>query len=467
MNAYSLQLKERILSRDARISVIGQGYIGLPVALLLANSGFKVIGYDLNPGIVEELSKGRTRMERERGLRELLLKNLGSNYFPTGDRSELMGSDIIIIAVPTPRKNGSADLSMVLQAIDLSKSAISRGGLVIVESTLPPKAFEGIVLRKIREAGFRLGEDIFASYCPERAMPGNLLEELIRNYRIIGAADNGSAELSKMLYSSFVEGDIEVTDPLTAEIAKLVENSYRDVNIAFANEVARICEALGVDVRRVREIVNKHPWVNMLVPGIGVGGSCLTKDPLFLYWISREHGYSPELIGLARSINESMTQRYADLVDEFVRSKRPDGKGRVCVLGVTYKGDVPDARESPAGYLIGELIRRGHEVRVYDPLVRESFGAPFFDKLEEAVEGADAIVIASDHSEFRKVSLKMLRDIAGEDPVLLLDGRLILESSEVESSGFVYASVGNLLSLWKITGGALLEKSLILNEIIS
>ncbi|MEM3371253.1 MAG: nucleotide sugar dehydrogenase [Candidatus Korarchaeum sp.] len=467
MNVHFLRLRESILSRDAKISVIGQGYIGLPTALLLADSGFRVVGYDVNPEIVEELSNGETRMESERGIRDLLLKHLGRNYFPTNDHRELTGSDVIIIAVPTPRKDGSADLSMVLQAIELSESTISRGGLIVVESTLPPRTFEGVILTEIRRSGFRLGEDIFVAYCPERAMPGDLIEELIKSYRVIGAADSGSAELSKILYKSFVRGDVDVTDPLTAEVSKLVENSYRDVNIAFANEVARICEALGVDVRKVREVVNKHPRVKMLVPGIGVGGSCLTKDPLFLYWVSREAGYSPELINLARSINERMPHHYADLIDGFIRGKRSEGKGRVCVLGVTYKGDVPDTRESPAGYLIREMIRRGHEVRVHDPIVRESFGALFFDRVEEAVEGADAIVIASDHTAFRKIDLKGLKALTGEDPVLLLDGRLVLDPSEAESSGFIYASVGNIRSLSEVIKEISSGKYLIFNEIIS
>lgn len=467
VNLRSSRLKERILNRDAKISVIGQGYIGLPIALLLADSGFKVIGYDVNPEVVEELSRGRTRMESERGVRDLLVKNLDRNYFPTNDDKELIGSDIIIVAVPTPRKNGSADLSMVVQAVRLSVSTIERGGLIVIESTLPPKAFETVVLTEVRRAGLSLGEDIFVSYCPERAMPGNLIEELIKSYRVIGAIDSESSELSKILYKSFVNGDIEVADPLTAEIAKLVENSYRDVNIAFANEVAKVCEKLGVDASRVREIVNKHPRVNMLVPGIGVGGSCLTKDPLFLYWASKEAGYSPELINLARNINELMPYRYADLIDRFVKSKRTKGRGRICILGVTYKGNVPDARESPASYLIVELIRRGHEVRVYDPIMRESFGATFLDSIERAVEGVDAIVVASDHDEFRKMDLRRLRDLAGDDPVLLFDGRLVLKPSEAEGSGFVYASVGNIGPLKGIIGGTLLEESIIFSEVIS
>jgi UDP-N-acetyl-D-mannosaminuronic acid dehydrogenase len=454
------ELRNKIVNRSARISVIGQGYIGLPLSLLLADSGFNVIGYDVDSKLIEELSKGITRLGSEKKVRDLLLKHLGSRYFPSNDWRRLKGSDVIIIAVPTPRVNGTMELGMLMEAIGLASSAINRGGLIVVESTLPPKTFDTLLI-EIGKAGLRPGEDVFVSYCPERAMPGKLIDELIFNYRVIGAKDPASAELSKILYGCFVKGEIEITDPLTAEIAKLVENAYRDVNIAFANEVARICEALGSDVRKVRELVNRHPRVNMLLPGIGVGGSCLTKDPLFLSWVSSENGYSPELINIARELNESMPIHYANLVDDFLRWKN-SGSGIVCVLGVTYKGDVADTRESPAKYLIDELMRRGYRVKVHDPIVKESFGARFYDKLEEAVEDADAIVIASDHSGFKEMDLKRMRELAGRDPVLLLDGRLIIDKEKAEASGFVYVSVGDLSSLRRIR-----DEAFTLSETIS
>ncbi len=454
------ELKDKIFSREARISVIGQGYIGLPLSLLLADSGFSVIGYDVDSKLIEELSNGITRLRNEKKVRDLLIKNLGSRYFPSDDRRRLRGSDVIIVAVPTPKVNGTMELGMLIDAIRLASSTINKGGLIVVESTLPPKTFD-ILLSEISRAGLRPGKDVFVSYCPERAMPGKLIDELIFNYRVIGAKDPTSAELSKILYECFVKGEIEMTDPLTAEIAKLVENAYRDVNIAFANEVARICEALGSDVRKVRELVNKHPRVNMLLPGIGVGGSCLTKDPLFLSWVSRENGYSPELMNVARELNESMPIHYANLIDDFLRWKN-SGSGIVCVLGVTYKGDVADTRESPAKYLIDELMRRGYRVKVHDPIVRESFGAEFYDKLEEAVKEADAIVIVSDHSEFKGMNLRRMRELAGKDPVLFLDGRLIIDEEEAEVSGFVYASVGNSSSLRRIK-----DEAFALSETIS
>jgi len=446
MNPY--ELKNKIVDRSAHISVIGQGYIGLPLSLLLADSGFSVIGYDVDSKLIEELSNGITRLRNEKKVRDLLLKHLGSRYFPSNDQRKLKGSDVIIVAVPTPRVNGTIELGMLMDAIKLASSTINRGGLIVVESTLPPKTFE-ILLIEIGKAGLKPGEDVFVSYCPERAMPGKLIDELISNYRVIGAKDPISAELSKILYECFVKGEIEITDPLTAEIAKLVENAYRDVNIAFANEVARICEVLGSDVRKVRELVNKHPRVNMLLPGIGVGGSCLTKDPLFLSWISRENGYSPELINIARELNESMPIHYVNLIDDFLRWKN-SGSEIVCVLGVTYKGDVADTRESPAKYLIGELMGRGYRVKVHDPIVKESFGARFYDRLEEAVKDADAIVIVSDHSEFKQMDLGRVRELVGRDPVLLLDGRLIIDKEKAEASGFIYISVGNLSSLRRI-----------------
>jgi UDP-N-acetyl-D-mannosaminuronic acid dehydrogenase len=454
------ELRNKIVNRSAHISVIGQGYIGLPLSLLLADSGFSVIGYDVDSKLIEELSSGITRLRNEKKVGDLLLKHLGSRYFPSNDRRRLKGSDVIIVAVPTPKVNGTMELGMLMDAIRLASSTINRGGLIVVESTLPPKTFD-ILLSEIGKAGLMPGEDVFISYCPERAMPGKLIEELIFNYRIIGAKDPISVELSKILYKCFVKGEIEITDPLTAEIAKLVENAYRDVNIAFANEVARICEALGSDVREVRELVNKHPRVKMLLPGIGVGGSCLTKDPLFLSWVSRENGYSPELIKIARELNESMPIHYADLVDDFIRWKN-SGNGIVCVLGVTYKGNVADTRESPAKYLIDELMRRGHKVKVHDPILRESFGARFYDRLEEAVKDADVIVIVSNHSEFKGMDLGKIRELAGRDPVLLLDGRLVIDKEKAEASGFIYASVGNLSSLRRIRG-----ETLALSETIS
>ncbi len=440
-------LETAIKAREAKVSVLGQGYIGLPTSLLIARAGFTVYGFDVNEELIRDLSKGSTKLEEEKGIPELLRDLKGRNYFPTNDLDDLYGSDVVLIAVPTPKGRNGPDLGMLISALETALGVVRRGGLVVIESTLPPRAFQDLILPLVESRGMRVGTDIYLAYCPERALPGKLIQELTQNFRIIGAADERSGRLAKILYESFVEGNIEIVDPLTAEMVKLVENSFRDVNIAFANEIARMCETLGVDVRRVRELANKHPRVNMLIPGIGVGGSCLTKDPWFLYWISRERGYTPNLIRESRRINSGMPYHYAEVLDELVRRLR-GGRGTIAVLGLTYKGDVPDPRESPVEPLVKELVKRGHTVRTYDPLIDSSFGGERISDFLEAVRGADVLAFTADHSEFKMLDLKKLRRAVGKDgPVILFDGRLLFDPEEAEEAGFLYISVGRPYSI--------------------
>ncbi|MCD6348963.1 MAG: nucleotide sugar dehydrogenase [Candidatus Korarchaeota archaeon] len=451
-------LETALRAKEAKISVIGQGYIGLPTSLLMARAGFSVYGYDINQTLIKELLDGKTRLNGEKGMKELLNELKDRNYVPTSDLDDLYGSDVVLIAVPTPKGNNGPDISMVLEALDTALKAVRRGGLIVIESTLPPRTFYDVIIPQIEKRGFKVGEDIYLTYCPERALPGNLLHEIVHNFRVIGAIDERSAQLAKLLYSSFVKGGIEVTDPLTAEMVKLVENSYRDLNIAFANEVARICEVMGIDVKKVRELANRHPRVNILIPGIGVGGSCLTKDPLFLYWASEERGYSPKLIKRARDLNSEMPYHYAQILDEVVRGLNGGDSGTIAVLGATYKGDVPDPRESPVEPFVKELVKRGHIVRIYDPLVRVSFGGEYVPNLVDAVKGANAIAFATDHSEFKLIDLTKLRKAVNRsEPVILFDGRMLFTPEEAEKAGFIYISVG------RSTIG--LEKALVRPEI--
>ncbi len=438
-------LEAIIRSREAKVSVVGQGYIGLPTSLLIAKAGFSVYGYDINQSLVRNLSIGKTKLTKERGIKNLISELKGKNYIPTSNLEDLLGSDVVIIAVPTPKSRERPDISMVLEALKSALESIRAGGLIIIESTLPPRTFYDVVISRVEEHGFRVGRDIFLAYCPERALPGNLLHELVNNFRVIGAADERSGRLARLLYSSFVKADIEIVDPLTAEMVKLVENSYRDVNIAFANEVVRICEVLGLDVREVRRLANKHPRVHMLVPGIGVGGSCLTKDPLFLFWISKENGYSPDLIKNARDLNSEMPYHYARILDDVIRRITDRSTGIIAVLGATYKGGVPDPRESPVEPFVKELIKRGHTVKVYDPLVRSSFGGIYVSNMMEAVKDSDAIAFVTDHSEFKFIDLNKLRKSTDKKQVVLFDGRLLFDPSEAEKAGFIYISVGRSL----------------------
>jgi len=437
------RLLKAINKREARVAVLGQGYIGFPLSLLLAKAGFRVVGYDINSQLVQRLKAGLTPFSGETGLDDLLMAAKRSGeYSPTSNASEIRGSDVYVIAVPTPRINGGEpDLSYLRSALELVKASVDRDCLVVVESTVPPGTTAGLVARELAKLSWA---KIFVAHCPERAMPGKLIEELTHAHRVIGGVDEESGRLAQELYASFSEGKITVTDALTAEVVKLVENTYRDVNIALANEIARICSALGVSARRVIEIANMHPRVAILRPGIGVGGSCLTKDPLFLANASMERGYVPELILRARGINESMPELAAREILDFIEStERSRSQAVVAVLGTAYKGGVSDARGSPAGQLIRLLLSGGVEVRAYDPRCRESFGAEMTNDPYEAAKGACCVVLATDHPEFYELNLTSLRKYCAQDgPVLLYDGRLVFRREIVEKAGFVYSGIG-------------------------
>lgn len=430
-------LVETVERRTARVAVLGQGYIGLPLSLLLASSGYSVVGYDVNKSLVRRLERGDLPIE-EKGLSDLL-EEAGERYTPTGDPSALEESDVFIVAVPTPRSNGGADLSYVWSALrEVAERARPPFG-VVVESTLPPGAFRRMIDRSLGGAGL-LGRDFLAAYCPERAMPGRLVRELVENPRVIGAYDGKSARMAELLYRSFSKGDITITTPEVAEVVKLVENTFRDVNIALANEVARICDALGVSAREVIEIANKHPRVNLLIPGIGVGGSCLTKDPVFLASSAEEAGYSPKVVESSRVLNEDMPFYALRIILDSL-SRTGNGRKRVAVLGVTYKGGVGDHRESPVEPIVRGLLSRGVEVVVYDPRTEETFGGKRAESLEEALNGADLVLIGADHPEFktREFRRELSRLPRG---TVVFDGKWALDPREVEAMGLVYVSVG-------------------------
>ncbi len=440
------RLLRAISEREARVAVLGQGYIGLPLSLLLAKAGFEVVGFDVNSRLIQRLSAGLVPFPEEAGLCDLLevVKSSGK-YRPTGDPLDIRGSDVYIIAVSTPRINGGEpDLSYLRSAVDTVKASIDRDSLVVVESTVPPGTTVGFVARELAKVSW---VRTFVAHCPERAMPGKLIEELTHTHRVIGGIDKESGQLAKELYATFSKGEITVTDALTAEVVKLVENTYRDVNIALANEIARICSALGVSAKRVIELANMHPRVALLRPGIGVGGSCLTKDPLFLANAASERGYTPELILKARIINESMPELAAREILDFVDStERSRSRAVVAVLGTAYKGGVSDARGSPAGQLIRLLLSEGVKVRAYDPRCSEFFGADATVDPYEAADGARCVVLATDHPELYELDPASLRRRCAEDgPVLFYDGRLVFRREDVERAGFVYSGVGEPL----------------------
>jgi len=400
-----------------KISVLGLGYIGLPTSLLLADAGNTVIGVDINNKIVDLLNKGQLPFD-ETGIIDLFQK--AKNNFTASDTLET--SDVYIIAVPTPLEKGMklADLNAVRNAARSIASVIKEKQLVILESTVPPGTSENLVVPILRN---NMKRSFYYAHCPERAIPGKTLHEMVFNDRIIGGIDEESAKKTKQLYSSFVKGNIYTTSTKTAEFVKLMENTFRDINIALANEFSLIAEELGIDVWEAIEIANKHPRVDILKPGPGVGGHCIAIDPLFL----AEKSSKSRIVTLAREINDSMPRHVVKMVKEMIKDiENPT----ITILGLAYKGDVDDTRESPAFKIKRIAEGEGINVKIYDPLVKD---IPDNSKtLKDAVCNTDCIVLVTDHELFKDINPMSLQ-IRTKN---LIDTRNILNHSIWRDAGY-------------------------------
>lgn len=406
-----------------KICVLGLGYIGLPTAAMLATHDFAVTGVDVNSHIIDVINNGGIQIE-EPGLSALVQAAMKSkNLLVSTKPGE---ADAFIIAVPTPLEGEKADLTYVESAARSIVPWLEKGNLVILESTVPPKTTEELLVPILEESGLQVGEDFYLAHCPERVLPGNMLREIIENDRIVGGINPVSAEKAKELYSSFVAGKIYLTNATTAELAKVMENTYRDVNIALANELSRICMKLGVNAWEVIELANKHPRVSLLQPGPGVGGHCLAVDPWF---VVEKTPQQARLIRLSREINDSQPQFVVDMLDEMVKGI---ASPKVTVLGVAYKANVDDSRESPAITIIDGLKERGYDLGIYDPHVK-SFKLEL-SSLEEAFRGSDCAVLVADHDEFKDLSLEDLGPLMRTKQII--DTRHILDLEEWQKAGF-------------------------------
>ena len=322
------------------ICVIGLGYIGLPTASMLASKGFSVCGVDINPEIVEIINKGDIHIE-EPGLQSLVKTVVDSGALKAYTAPQ--ASDVYIIAVPTPvRSDKKASLDYVEAAAKSILNLLKPGNLVILESTSPPDTTKGFLVPILEKSNLEIGEELFVAYCPEKVLPGRIITELVENQRIVGGINEKSAQMAKEVYQSFVEGEIYLTDTVTAEMVKIMENTYRDVNIAFANELAKISHKMGINAWEVISLANLHPRVNIHTPGPGVGGHCISVDPWF---IVEKNPALALLINQGRHINDSMPEFTYNLITEQVKHI-PNAK--ITVLGLTYKPDIDDIRESPA-----------------------------------------------------------------------------------------------------------------------
>lgn len=365
------------------VCVVGLGYMGLPTSLLLANAGVKVAGFDLSERKVNEINNGHCPFE-EKGIPELLTSALKTGNFE--GRTMPAAADVFVVAVPTPHDNRKCDLSFVLSAVNSLLPVMQDGNLLIIESTIKPKTCEEVILPILRSKNLM----VEVAHCPERAIPGNTLHEIVHNDRIIGATTPEAAQRAANLYSMFAKGTIHQTDLVTAECVKLMENTFRDVNIALANEFSLIADKFMFNISAAIELANKHPRVNILQPGIGVGGHCIAIDPWFL---TEDIGDGLNLIRLARGLNDEMPKHTA----ERIQNKVVPSVRKIGILGVSYKPDVDDARETPA-LEVARLLSRRYEIRCHDPFVKD-WDLELFP-LEEVDGWADILVILSNHKAY-------------------------------------------------------------------
>ena len=429
---------------DFNITIFGLGHIGLPTAALFANKGISVIGVDINKNTVDSVNSGKSHIS-EHGLDEIVLKAVKSGYLKatTNGNDASKNSDVKIVIVPTPvDKYRNADLSAVKSACNTISNTLRKGNLVIIESTIPQGTCENIIIPILEKSGLKADKDFSLVYTPERAIPNNTIYEIINNPRVIGGIDEKSAEMAALVYKKIVKGKIiKVKNIITAETIKLIENTYRDVNIALANELAIICENLNIDAIDAINAANYHPRVNIHTPGPGVGGHCISIDPYFILEIAEKNGLNADVIKTARIINEKMPFHVTELVSEaLIEAGKSINNAKIGILGVAYKGNVADVRETPAKPLIQSLIDLGAEIFAHDPYtpseIIESFGTKSVSM--EKIFKCDCVVIITDHDQYKEIKPEMIKNN------VLVCTRPILDPDDFIKEGIIFKGVGRI-----------------------
>lgn len=399
------------------INVIGLGYIGLPTALMMASHGVEVVGTDYNQELVDTLNSGHTTFKEE-GLDKLFEEAVNAGIKFT---TEYQVTDTYIVSVPTPYDKFSkkVDACYVVSAIKTIMSVCPKGATVVVESTISPGTIDKYVRPVIEENGFVIGKDIHLVHAPERIIPGNMIYELLHNNRTVGADSKEIGEKIKKLYASFCQGDIVVTDIRTAEMTKVVENTFRAVNIAFANELAKICRHDNMDVYEIIKICNMHPRVNILQPGPGVGGHCISVDPWFLVG---DYPSLAKVIDESMKTNDSMPDFVLNRIYGIMKENNMTDISRVGLYGLTYKENVDDMRESPTLQILESMERHlcGNLVKVYDPFIEKDVVPNQMHSLDEFLNSVDLVVLLVGHNEIRN----NIDKLAGK---IVLDTRHICE----------------------------------------
>lgn len=429
------------------ICIHGLGYIGLPTAAMFANYGHDVIGYDTSDEIVTQLENGDVHFD-EPGLRAFVTQALESENLQISD--EIVPAKYHAICVPTPfdEEDKAADLRYVRAAGESVAPHLRTGDTVILESTVPPGTTVEVLQPMLEESGLNAGLDFALVHCPETVLPGNIITELRQNDRIIGGVNGVSTEAAVRLYDSFVEGDIRTTaNATTAEFVKLIQNTFRDANIALANEIAKLAHDYGINSREAIELANRHPRVEIHQPGPGVGGHCLPIDP----WFLGQNSDQLDLIAHAREVNDGMVDYVIDILEQELGGL--DGK-RIAILGVAYKGNVGDTRMSPGLMLARRLQRRtantnesdvvamdggseahvSPDVRLHDPHVDDQ--TIDLQSLTDAVDGADAVVITTDHDEYTELTPETIMNENSDR--LVMDTKAVLNEETWRESNHTF-----------------------------
>jgi len=417
---------------NIKICVIGLGYIGLPTSAMFATHGCQVVGVDVNEKVVDALNRGEITIE-EPYLDIMVQAAVRSGHLKAYTVPQ--EADAFIIAVPTPiTEDKKADMSCVISAAEMIVPYLRKGNIVILESTSPVGTTEDLLVPILEKSGLKIGEELYVGHSPERVLPGKILWELVNNNRIVGGINQQSAEKIRDLYKIFVNGEIYLTTASTAEMCKTMENTYRDVNIALANELAKICEKVGINVWEVINLCNKHPRANLHQPGPGVGGHCLAVDPWFIVEKTPDLA---KIIALSRETNDSMPQHVLAKIDDIL--KDIEGIKKVTILGITYKPNIDDIRESPIIKLIELLDERiDYEISVYDPYMKaHKYQAK---DIVTASENSDLIVLAVNHDDFNNLPLlDMARVMRNKN---FFDTRNFCNRHDIENKGFTYFLLG-------------------------
>jgi UDP-N-acetyl-D-mannosaminuronic acid dehydrogenase len=432
------KLGRKIANKDANVLILGLGQVGLPTAIAILESGYPVVGLDIDGILVNKINSGVNPIP-EKDLSERINKHLKlKRFYATTDPNSVIQADVVILCVATPLDDTrtNADLTALNNAIISVGNKLDKIKLIIIESTIPPRTMKDFVIPKLEKiSGKKSGVDFLVSFCPERISPGNALSEFLNNDRLIGAEDTVSSDITFEFLSRVTSGNVFKTDTITAEISKLAENSSRDVNIAFANELALICEINQADVTQVIKLANTHPRVRIHTPGPGVGGPCLPKDP---YLLLANFKTERSLIRTARSINDKMPEHVVNLILNKVEATDFNNKFNILILGCSYKPNVNDTRNSPTEMIISRLREKGiTDITVHDPYTSETFGAKPTSDLFRSLSDSRCIILATAHSDYSDLLPSMFKK-----DCMIFDAVRLLDKAKFVSSGMDYFSIG-------------------------